>query len=152
MSAHVKGTDEKYCYECGEIIRAKAEICPKCGVRQPVVYGTSGAPSFQGSRRNPIVVALFALFLGIGIHKFYLGRKSHGVAYLLFCWTFIPAVIALIEGISYLSMTDEAFNAKYNDTVETQRSEAVRLCKKCGEQLSPTAKWCTHCGHRPLRS
>ncbi len=30
-----KGPDEKYCYECGAIIRAKAEICPKCGVRQP---------------------------------------------------------------------------------------------------------------------
>lgn len=30
----VKTTDEKYCGECGEIIKIKAEICPKCGVRQ----------------------------------------------------------------------------------------------------------------------
>lgn len=29
-----KTADEKYCSECGEIIRIKAEICPKCGVRQ----------------------------------------------------------------------------------------------------------------------
>src|SRR5579875_3207583 len=27
--------DEKYCHECGAVIRARAEICPKCGVRQP---------------------------------------------------------------------------------------------------------------------
>ncbi len=34
-----KGANEKYCVECGATINAKAEICPKCGVRQ------SAAPS-----------------------------------------------------------------------------------------------------------
>lgn len=29
-----KGINEKYCTECGSSINAKAEICPKCGVRQ----------------------------------------------------------------------------------------------------------------------
>jgi len=29
-----KTIDEKFCSECGEIIRIKAEICPQCGVRQ----------------------------------------------------------------------------------------------------------------------
>ena len=29
-----KAVDEKICSECGSIINAKAEICPKCGVRQ----------------------------------------------------------------------------------------------------------------------
>jgi hypothetical protein len=33
------GEDEKYCSECGEIIRSKAEICPKCGVRQILKNG-----------------------------------------------------------------------------------------------------------------
>jgi TM2 domain-containing membrane protein YozV len=32
---------------------------------------------------------------------------------LLFCWTFIPMLIGLIEGIVYLTMTDDKFNAKY---------------------------------------
>ena len=32
----IKGPDEKYCQECGSVIRAKAEVCPKCGVRQAV--------------------------------------------------------------------------------------------------------------------
>lgn len=30
------GPNEVYCIECGEIIRERAEICPECGVRQPV--------------------------------------------------------------------------------------------------------------------
>ena len=33
--------------------------------------------------------------------------------YLLFCWTFIPAIVALIEGIIYLTMTDVDFYNKY---------------------------------------
>lgn len=31
----MKNENEKYCTECGAIINSKAEICPKCGVRQP---------------------------------------------------------------------------------------------------------------------
>ncbi len=30
----IKQLDEKFCPDCGEIIKIKAEICPKCGVRQ----------------------------------------------------------------------------------------------------------------------
>lgn len=29
-----KNIDEKFCSDCGEIIKIKAEICPKCGIRQ----------------------------------------------------------------------------------------------------------------------
>lgn len=29
-----KSVDEKFCGECGTIIKVKAEICPQCGVRQ----------------------------------------------------------------------------------------------------------------------
>ncbi len=32
-----KKDNEKFCHECGQLINAKAEICPKCGVRQPGV-------------------------------------------------------------------------------------------------------------------
>ncbi len=51
---------------------------------------------------------------GIGVHKFYLGQTGAGIVYLLFCWTFIPAIIGLIEGIQYLSMSDGAFDARFN--------------------------------------
>ena len=30
----IKAADEKFCGDCGAIIKAKAEVCPKCGVRQ----------------------------------------------------------------------------------------------------------------------
>lgn len=105
-----KSADEKYCHECGEIIRAKAEICPKCGVRQSPVPGT-----FVVGSRNKTVAAVLALLLGwIGVHKFYLGRTGQGILYIAFCWTFIPAIIAFIEAILLLTMSEEKFAAEYS--------------------------------------
>lgn len=66
------------------------------------------------SGRTRVAAALFAIFLGgLGVHKFYLGKVGQGVLYLLFCWTFIPAIVSFIEGLIYLSMTEEAFQQKY---------------------------------------
>lgn len=108
----MKNSDEVFCSECGEIIKAKAEICPKCGVRQNPPPNVFRATTISGKSR--IAAALFAFFLGgLGVHKFYLGRVGQGILYLLFCWTFIPAIIAFIEFIIYLVMSDEEFNRKY---------------------------------------
>jgi len=61
-----------------------------------------------------MTAALLALFLGgIGAHKFYLGRTGIGILYLLFFWTFIPALISFIEGIIFLTMSDSDFVKKY---------------------------------------
>ena len=57
-----------------------------------------------------IAFALFALLLGgIGAHKFYIKENVWGVIYLLFCWTYIPAILGIIEGIMALCKTDEEF-------------------------------------------
>lgn len=97
---------QKFCATCGEQINEKAEICPHCGVRQPVV-ATGG--------RNKIVAAVLAILLGwLGAHKFYLGQMGMGVLYLVFFWTGIPFVVGIIEGVIYLSMSDAAFHSKYN--------------------------------------
>ena len=49
---------------------------------------------------NKTTYCLLAFFLGgIGIHKFYAGKTSSGILYLIFFWTFIPAFIAFIEFI-----------------------------------------------------
>jgi TM2 domain-containing membrane protein YozV/ribosomal protein L40E len=107
-----KGANEKYCFECGSIINARAEICPKCGVRQMPVQTGIGVSSSSG--RNRIVAAIFAILLGgLGIHKFYLGRVGQGILYLLFSWTLVPVLIGFIEGVVYLTMSDAAFNTKY---------------------------------------
>lgn len=65
--------------------------------------------------KNKTTAALLAFFLGgFGIHRFYLGQGGLGIAYLLFCWTLIPAFIALIDFIVFLVMDEDKFNAKYN--------------------------------------
>ena len=65
--------------------------------------------------KNKIVAALLAFFLGsFGIHKFYLNQTKWGIAYLLFCWTYIPAIIAFFESIRFLIMSDEDFDLLYN--------------------------------------
>lgn len=98
-------SSKKFCTDCGKELNVKAEICPACGVRQ-MYSGNNG--------KNRITAGVFALLLGgLGAHKFYLGRTGMGVLYLLFFWTFIPAIVALIEGIIYLTMDDHAFGLKY---------------------------------------
>lgn len=96
---------KKFCTDCGKELNVKAEICPACGVRQ--MYGGNNG-------KNRVTAGLFALLLGgLGAHKFYLGRTGMGVLYLLFFWTFIPAIVSLIEGIIYLTMDDHSFGLKY---------------------------------------
>jgi len=51
---------------------------------------------------------------GIGIHKFYLGQNVAGILYLLFFWTFIPALIAFVDFFTLIFMSDAEFDAKFN--------------------------------------
>lgn len=65
--------------------------------------------------KNKTTAAILAFFLGgIGIHRFYLGQTGLGIVYLIFCWTLIPALIAFIDFIVFLVMSESAFNLKYN--------------------------------------
>jgi len=98
-----------YCYGCGRQVHAKAIACPLCGAPQ-----CADARDSSHAHTNRYTAALLAFFLGwIGGHKFYLGRMISGGLYMLFCWSLIPAVIAIIEGIIYMSMSDESFQRKY---------------------------------------
>jgi TM2 domain-containing membrane protein YozV len=59
------------------------------------------AMQYNNTKKNPTAAVLLALFLGgLGAHKFYLGQTGLGVLYLLFCWTTIPSIIALIEAFT----------------------------------------------------
>ena len=109
-----KRADEKFCSECAAVINAKAEICPKCGVRQMTPPQGSALGHTNSSGRNKVVAGVLALLLGgIGVHKFYLGKGVQGILYLLFCWTFIPALLGLVEGLNYLLMPEKTFFERY---------------------------------------
>lgn len=104
----------KYCVNCGQEIDEKAEICPKCGVRVKPPPRARYYVVKEGGK-NQVLAGLLAIFLGgIGVHKFYLGRIGMGIVYVLFCWTGVPEVLGIIEGIIYLTMEPEDFSAKYD--------------------------------------
>ena len=102
----ITSTTHVYCFACGSPTDSRAEVCPKCGVRQ--------RRQSASKSRNRMTAAMLALFLGgFGIHHFYLGNVLFGILYLLFCLTLIPAIAAFVEFIILLCMTDEKFEAKY---------------------------------------
>jgi len=107
MDLRQRNADERYCRDCGKIIKSNAEVCLYCGCRQRAEINFS----FE---RNKIVAALLALFLGgFGGHKFYLGQSGTGVLYLIFCWTFIPTILGFVEGLILLGMSEIEFQTKY---------------------------------------
>lgn len=80
----------------------------------------AAAPVPGVGSKSKVAAGLLAIFLGsFGIHKFYLGYSGAGVTMLLITLltctlgAIIMGPIALIEGIIYLTMTDEAFEETY---------------------------------------
>ena len=76
----------------------------------------------QAPEKSKVAAGLLALFVGsLGIHKFYLGYKSEGIIMLVITLLgslvligpFVMGVISLIEGIIYLTKSDEDFNRTY---------------------------------------
>lgn len=114
------GANRKHCFACANILDVRAELCPKCGVRQPGMAAfpppvlMQPAVAAPYTTKSKTAAALLAFFLGgIGIHKFYLGQTGAGIVYLLFCWTFIPSFVAFIEFILLLAMSDADFARKH---------------------------------------
>lgn len=71
----------------------------------------AGTPTYVAAGKvvSKVVYCVLAFFLGgIGIHKFYAGRSGAGIAMLLFCWTGIPSIIALIDFIVGLTKKADA--------------------------------------------
>lgn len=122
-----------FCSACGAANSAATQFCPSCGTAAQSQQGGSqgftapqsnfgqpqqnnfAQPGFQQQAYGPapksrLTAGLFAILLGgLGVHKFYLNKVGLGILYLLFCWTAIPSIIALIEGIIYLTQDDATF-------------------------------------------
>lgn len=105
-------SEQRHCPICGKVIHLSAITCPACGAQQPGAMIASNATNIK----SRVTAALLAFFLGgFGAHKFYCGHIGLGFLYLLFFWTWIPAIIAFFEGIIYLvgSNDDTEFTRKY---------------------------------------
>ncbi len=117
----IKTADEKFCQECGERIRARAEICPKCGVRQPDAdVDPSNEDAIRQFAGNKIAAGICAILLGsFGIHKFILGLTTPGIIMLLVTvltcgvGAMVMGVIGIVEGIIYLTKSDKDFYRLY---------------------------------------
>lgn len=63
---------------------------------------------------------MLCFFLGgFGGHWLYLERTRRGLIYLIFFWTFIPALIAPIEFIYLLVIGKNEFDRNYNPPAAT---------------------------------
>jgi len=87
------------------------------GTHASSIYLAIGQPSstLRGNK-SKAAVTLWGIFLGgFGAHKFYMGSWGWGIVYLLLCWAYIPFLVALVEWIRYVLMTDEEFARKVAD-------------------------------------
>tara|TARA_B110000914_G_C15303990_1_gene372418 strand:+ start:272 stop:736 length:465 start_codon:yes stop_codon:yes gene_type:complete len=83
---------------------------------------TSNLPNMSKNEKDKLIACLLAIFLGgLGIHKFYLGYEKQGITmlllgtigWLLIIPALINALIALVEGIIYITKSDEEFEQIY---------------------------------------
>lgn len=72
-------------------------------------------PPVYREENKKVVAGILAILLGfLGIHKFYLGYTKEGIIQILLNIIFgIGGLIGIIEGIIYLTKTDEDFYQTY---------------------------------------
>ena len=108
--------ERKFCFNCGASTEANQAICTKCGVGLGAAGGTGD--------KSKVAAGLLGIFLGaLGIHKFYLGYSKEGVIMLLVTLVgglitvgvavWAVGLVGLIEGIIYLTKSDEEFASTY---------------------------------------
>jgi TM2 domain-containing membrane protein YozV len=92
---------------------------PQAPVQQVVIQNVIPSSPYGSMvpyrpRKDKTATALLAILLGtFGAQRFYLGQTGRGILSLLFCWTYIPALIGLIEGIVYLCMDEQEFHRRH---------------------------------------
>lgn len=133
-SGVISGDDgNRYAFEIqdwkGEKLPARGmsvDFATEQNVAREIYLSLDTTPVVSGTK-SKIAAGLLAIFLGgLGIHKFYLGYTSQGMLFLLvntigwvitFFLLGIPnlilGIIAFIEGIIYLTRSDEEFEQLY---------------------------------------
>lgn len=112
-----------------EYDRKKREILdrPSQATSRAVPAAVPTPPQYSQTAQQPqskskVAAGLLAIFLGgLGVHKFYLGYTTQGIilllvsllGFLIFVGPIVTGVISLIEGIIYLTKSDEEFYRLY---------------------------------------
>ena len=89
------------------------------------------ALAFAGALPIPLPIAW--------IHKFYIGQYLWGITYLVLAPTGLPTVACCLEGLWYVSQTDEDFNAKFpaaNETLSAVTTVLVQSLER--DSIKPT--------------
>ena len=108
-----------YCPQCGQTTNPQAIMCVSCGAG----LGRMSPMAVAGAN-NKMTAGICGVLLGsLGIHKFVLGYQKEGIIMLLVSVlgsfvTFgaaaaIMGIIGLVEGIIYLTKSDEDFVNTY---------------------------------------
>jgi TM2 domain-containing membrane protein YozV len=115
----------RYCTKCGAINDDTAQYCTTCQapLSPPITTGYEPLQSVNpgtltdwkamGADKK-IVVGICAIVIGwTGVHKFILGYTTEGIIQLVLGLCGIGWIIGLIEGIIYLTKSDEEFVRTY---------------------------------------
>lgn len=119
----------RYCTRCGAMNDEGAQYCTSC---QAPLTSVSGAPSgYQpmqgvnpaamtdwkqmGADKKIIAGILGILVGGFGVHKFVLGYTTEGIIMIVITLVTcgVGSIIGLVEGIIYLTKSDEDFVRTY---------------------------------------
>jgi TM2 domain-containing membrane protein YozV len=123
----------RYCTKCGAINDDTAQFCTTCqtslspisGGYQPMQSVNQGNPGAMTDWKamgadKKILAGILGIVVGaFGVHKFVLGYTTEGIIMLLItvltCGIFaiVPSVIGIVEGIIYLTKSDEEFVMTY---------------------------------------
>ena len=120
----------RYCTKCGAINDDTAQFCSNC--QAPLTAVSSGYQPMQSVNPGAItdwkamgadkkvLAGILAIVVGaLGVHKFVLGYTTEGVIMLLVSvlscgmLAVIPSIIGIVEGIMYLTKSDEEFVRTY---------------------------------------
>lgn len=125
------GSSQKACPKCQTTAPIDARFCSRCGHAYSTVFDTAPqqtqafyAPqpsnAFQEANGKKIAAGVCGIVIGcLGIHKFILGYSTAGIIMLVgsvvTCGIAAPVfgIIGLVEGIMYLTKTDQQFYYEY---------------------------------------
>jgi TM2 domain-containing membrane protein YozV/DNA-directed RNA polymerase subunit M/transcription elongation factor TFIIS len=107
---------KKYCSRCGAAMSKREKYCPECDAPQQ----EGRDPLLAEANSKKVTAGICALLCGsLGVHKFILGFTTAGVIMLLVSFltcgvgAVVMHVISIVEGVTYLTKTDEEFRRIY---------------------------------------